>query len=243
MNATIPCRKLLIGLPYQLHNVSSSSFSFPSSSSPSASSSSSSDSLTVHLCAFSTSLDATIWTQFKIKIFKFPNDLLIIRKILEWTENVCCCRCCFLLLLPNTLMQNLYGIQCQWHVLPLKLQLPLNSNSSSSSLHCLQRCSCRCRLSYFKRNRFNYVSCAASHGLVHRPIQTDCCHSNSCCVPASTVCALGLLECAHVHFMYQIVSVSVSILSLFPLPLSRFLSCKNAFTFRCFDFVAAFALQ
>lgn len=146
--------------------------------------------------------------------------------MLEWTENVCCCRCCcyccFLLLLPNTLMQNLYGIQCQWHVLPLKLQLPLNSNSSSSSLHCLQRCSCRCRLSYFERNRFNYVSCAASHGLVHRPIQTDCCHSNSCCVPASTVCALGLLECAHVHFMYHIVSVSVSILSLFPLPLSLY---------------------
>lgn len=43
-----------------------------------------------------------------------------------------CCCFCFLLLLFNTLMQNLYCTQCQWHVLPLKLQLPLNSNSSRS---------------------------------------------------------------------------------------------------------------
>lgn len=68
-------------------------------------------------------------SEFKIKIFEIHNDLLIIRKILEWFECVwgccccCCCfwcRCCFLFIALQHFDAKIYiafnanGMFCHW---------------------------------------------------------------------------------------------------------------------------------
>lgn len=104
----------------------------------------------------STSLDSDMNT-YKIKIFEIHNDLLIIRKILEWLE--CVCVWLLLFLLSFIALQH-FDAKFILHSMPMacfatEAAITIEFEFIAIAI-AIAIFLCRC-LSYFKRNRFTIV--------------------------------------------------------------------------------------
>lgn len=115
---------------------------------------------------------------------------------------------------------------CHW-----KLQLPLNSHSSFRFV----------RLSHFEahsQSTIVYIYNIRCDGLVHRPIQTDCCQFQFMLGPRVDT----LFDCFSAHMFILCTTSTLSLsLSRFSLRLSL---CADTFTFcRCYSVVLTWLMH